>query len=984
MEEWERKIISKNIDKLINNTICNTVFLTKFQALEILSSNEVEELNTHRIHPSDQAYKFYGIIQGRKDAFVSLQQVLRETNQTGALEILKNECRTLKRKRSSLDDICSITYDLKTVLGKGSYGTVVYKGKLGERDVAVKLVHSDILDGTQAIHEVNILKSCDDHENIVRYFGSKESPPNSILIILELCDMSLKEWVKTKSIQISPLNILKQITVGLEWLHWNNILHRDLKPENILLIGRLTRVKITDFGLSRRIVDGRSCVSSSIVCGTQGWVAPEIIAQISEGDPQKCKFTQASDIFALGCLYYFVITDGKHPFGDQLRSQVNILDGNILIDHKHVLHGCSQNILFIKNMISRDPMSRPSCSALLVSPIFWEAERCVKFIEGLMTHANAVKEELMHFMGDAGGCKLEHEDEVSKLEVLLGDQLEKKFGCIVPFAYLNLDNLKATAEGNNECERNSPERIEQAENQQVQNSNGEAEVDSDLVGAKSDTTERKNGECSKQTTKQVISQNGVLKIDIETLSQTLQTQSGAHHKATESAIMAYPMKADNEMNHAFKIERVIESLKEMDVNETIGRLFQIVMTGDIQIVKGVLEFSCAKENITEIWDTRLKSLLHVAVEHREFPFVEYLVNHLGFAEVLSSPRMGDLIHVCLRDSELMPLPIFQDKFRIIQLLVSIYPALIESNDSHYNSPLHRALSKPNSRQLEVILMLIQNKANVNAQDNQGQSPLHYAVNQKPVPTHLLHIIKLLMNNKADPNLADKNGRTFLHCAAYNLSPTLYHDLVVYLVSVGKTKVFRSIDSHGSTVLHFAVYFMEPFYETFELFKENGTDFNAVDEHQNSVVFYAIKGGRNDTFLNILFAFGADWRILNKIGDTALHCAAQSGNVAALKLFISLGYDIDMTNSEWETALHKALEGDNEFVFEVVSELVNKNGACVGAKNKEGITPIDLARRLNAKGKVGQNIQNLMEVAANPNGVAKLILRSSKLFDLQKN
>jgi serine/threonine protein kinase len=52
-----------------------------------------------------------------------------------------------------------------------------------------------------------------------------------------------------------------------------NIIHRDIKPENILLnnIDHNISVKIADFGLS--IHRG---YQDSIVCGTPGYMAPEV------------------------------------------------------------------------------------------------------------------------------------------------------------------------------------------------------------------------------------------------------------------------------------------------------------------------------------------------------------------------------------------------------------------------------------------------------------------------------------------------------------------------------------------------------------------------------------------------------------------------------------------------------------------------------------------------------------------------------------
>ncbi|ODM88508.1 Serine/threonine-protein kinase/endoribonuclease IRE1, partial [Orchesella cincta] len=152
-----------------------------------------------------------------------------------------------------------------------------------------------------------------------------------------------------------------------------NIVHRDLKPENILLTASPTKVKIADFGLSRDKfwMEGTSVANTA--SGTQGWVAPKILAQVDAGEKAP-KFTFSSDVFALGCLYYYVVTNGKHPFGDSMRRVGNIADGKVLINASDVSQACAQITLFIRLMVSKYPNSRPSCSSLLMYPIFWSAE----------------------------------------------------------------------------------------------------------------------------------------------------------------------------------------------------------------------------------------------------------------------------------------------------------------------------------------------------------------------------------------------------------------------------------------------------------------------------------------------------------------------------------------------------------------------------------------------------------------------------------
>lgn len=60
------------------------------------------------------------------------------------------------------------------------------------------------------------------------------------------------------------------VVLGIECLHEHNLVYRDLKPENVLLF-KDGYVKLTDFGLSKRIEDGDK---SNSLAGTKLYLAP--------------------------------------------------------------------------------------------------------------------------------------------------------------------------------------------------------------------------------------------------------------------------------------------------------------------------------------------------------------------------------------------------------------------------------------------------------------------------------------------------------------------------------------------------------------------------------------------------------------------------------------------------------------------------------------------------------------------------------------
>ena len=137
------------------------------------------------------------------------------------------------------------------ILGHGGHGTVVYKGMLEGRQVAVKRLLKTY--NASADREISLLIESDGHPNVVRYH-LKETRGDFVYLALELCDMSLHDLIghiRSKLDRIGPdkieekekvfhatKTILLQITKGAEHLHRLRIVHRDLKPANILLASK--------------------------------------------------------------------------------------------------------------------------------------------------------------------------------------------------------------------------------------------------------------------------------------------------------------------------------------------------------------------------------------------------------------------------------------------------------------------------------------------------------------------------------------------------------------------------------------------------------------------------------------------------------------------------------------------------------------------------------------------------------------------------
>uniref|UniRef100_A0A8C6VA56 Serine/threonine-protein kinase/endoribonuclease IRE1 n=1 Tax=Naja naja TaxID=35670 RepID=A0A8C6VA56_NAJNA len=275
-----------------------------------------------------------------------------------------------------------ISFSPKDVLGHGAEGTIVYRGTFDNRDVAVKRILPECF--SFADREVQLLRESDEHPNVIRYFCT-ERDRQFQYIALELCAATLQEYVEQKDFGhhgLQPITLLQQTMSGMAYLHSLNIVHRDLKPHNILISmpnahGKV-KAMISDFGLCKKLAVGRHSFSRrSGVPGTEGWIAPEILSEDCKENP-----THTVDIFSAGCVFYYVISEGNHPFGKSLQRQANILLGAYSLDFLNLeVHEDIVARDLIEQMINMDPQKRPSANCVLKHPFFWSLEKQLQFFQ---------------------------------------------------------------------------------------------------------------------------------------------------------------------------------------------------------------------------------------------------------------------------------------------------------------------------------------------------------------------------------------------------------------------------------------------------------------------------------------------------------------------------------------------------------------------------------------------------------------------------
>ncbi|PXF45477.1 Serine/threonine-protein kinase/endoribonuclease IRE1 [Gracilariopsis chorda] len=277
------------------------------------------------------------------------------------------------------------------VLGVGSHGTVVYEGKMqpGERKVAVKRLLRQFFESARK--EISLLVELDEASpHVVRYFAMEEDS-EFIYLALELCAASLAERVTQSEPPVPPLTYLRgpppdytsralrQLLQGLADLHRVGVVHRDVKPQNVLITragNSVGDMKLADVGLALRLAANRSSYTAVTNAGggvgTTGWRAPEVL----NGGRQ----TKAVDIFAAGCIVSFVLTGGKHPFGNAIFGRDGrIVEGRPCLESLEALD-LPEATDIVRRMLDPIAANRPTAEEALNHPFFWTDATKLSFL----------------------------------------------------------------------------------------------------------------------------------------------------------------------------------------------------------------------------------------------------------------------------------------------------------------------------------------------------------------------------------------------------------------------------------------------------------------------------------------------------------------------------------------------------------------------------------------------------------------------------
>ncbi|XP_018411277.1 PREDICTED: serine/threonine-protein kinase H2 [Nanorana parkeri] len=247
-----------------------------------------------------------------KAEFWGLQE---ETKRDRDIEAKNNQ---VARYRAKFDPRVTARYDIKALIGRGSFSRVVrVEHRATRQPFAIKMIETRAKEGQEVCEsELNILRRVS-HHNIIQLIEVFEAH-DRVYMVMELAtggELFDRIIAKGSFTERDATKVLQMVLDGINYLHGLGITHRDLKPENLLYYhpGADSKILVTDFGLANAGNGKCGDWSMRTICGTPEYIAPEIIL--------RKPYSNAVDMWALGVITYILLS-GSMPFEDENRTRL--------------------------------------------------------------------------------------------------------------------------------------------------------------------------------------------------------------------------------------------------------------------------------------------------------------------------------------------------------------------------------------------------------------------------------------------------------------------------------------------------------------------------------------------------------------------------------------------------------------------------------------------------------------------------------------
>jgi HEAT repeat protein len=249
---------------------------------------------------------------------------LKEASDTGTAEtqkmdsVAKPVSETINLEALKPGQMIGDRYQFVRKVGKGAFGTVLLvNDTVVDEQIILKFINTQLAGDESAIkrfiHELRYTRRVT-HPNVIRIFDLLNFGEWQAISMEYFHSHTLAQEIKrAQHIDVQKaLNILIQITRGMQAAHNAGVIHRDMKPPNIL-INDEGLVKVVDFGIAAaaRNTETRLTKTGTLV-GTPTYIAPEQVL----GKP----VDNRTDIYSLGIIMYEMLSGSPPYSGDDYMS----------------------------------------------------------------------------------------------------------------------------------------------------------------------------------------------------------------------------------------------------------------------------------------------------------------------------------------------------------------------------------------------------------------------------------------------------------------------------------------------------------------------------------------------------------------------------------------------------------------------------------------------------------------------------------------
>ncbi|WP_422133281.1 ankyrin repeat domain-containing protein [Endozoicomonas sp. ALD040] len=338
----------------------------------------------------------------------------------------------------------------------------------------------------------------------------------------------------------------------------------------------------------------------------------------------------------------------------------------------------------------------------------------------------------------------------------------------------------------------------------------------------------------------------------------------------------------------------------------------------------------------------LSALFHIAANFNIKSLMEMLLNrdlHRGLKFYQPPCKLDTKDQFCVQTQSGLTVlheAVLANSYSVVALLIEERLIEINAKDDQGNTSLHYAIQ---NNDIDMIEILLKNGAGINIQNSLGYTPLHFAVQLENK-----EVVGCLMEHKgeiANPNICANDGRTPLSIA--------YKSRLLDIVkALGQDKSLHYIENDEFIKLLEQIYVLKKTddegirkklheFDPDKSFNPNKQYFSG-----NTPLHVALKMELDQFSVIFISLYKPDLNIQNDEGQTPLHLAlCVGGNQESIKSIIQQEItNLNIKNDEGQTPLHVASYHGNKAAIELLIDA----GADLNFKNNEGETPLHVALR----------------------------------------